>query len=83
LAIELLSVGVGEPGARLGLELVTRQVLRPESERLIDVGLEVGGSLARDSVDEIERDVVKSGITEMVKGAPDVVRAGAPFEHRE
>jgi hypothetical protein len=53
-------VRVGEARARLRLELVAGEVLRAERERLAQVGLEVGGALARDPVDEIERDVVKS-----------------------
>src|SRR4029450_3632401 len=65
------------------LELVARQVLRSESERLVDVGVEVGASLAGDPVDEIQRDVVKLGITEMVEGAPDVLRSGAALQYRE
>ena len=63
LALELCSVRVGEARARLRLELVAGQVLRLERERLGEVALEVGGALAGDAVDEIERDVVKSGIT--------------------
>ena len=39
-----------------------------ERERLGEVGLEVGGPLARDPVDEIEGDVVESGISENVHG---------------
>ena len=56
-------------------------MLRLEREGVAEVGLEVGGALARDPVDEIERDVVKSGITKMMHGAPDVVRAGNALEH--
>ena len=78
---QLLSPGVGEARPRLRLELVAGEVLRLERERVAEVGLEVGGALAGDPVDEIERDVVKSGITEMMHGAPDVVRAGNTLEH--
>ena len=54
-----------------------------ERERLGEVGVEIGGALAGDAVDEIERDVVESGITERVHGPPDVVRRRLPLEHLE
>src|SRR5262249_15057070 len=63
LAPELLSVRVREARARLRLQLVRRKVLRRQTDRLDEVALDVGGGLARDAVDEIERDVVESGIT--------------------
>ena len=44
---------------------------------------QIGGALARDPVDEIERDVVKVGITESVDRASDVVRCRLPFEYGE
>ena len=74
LALELLAMRVGEARPMLGLELVTRQVLGPELESVGEVGIEIGGGLARNPVDEVERDVVKSGITKMVEGTPDGVR---------
>src|ERR671923_557897 len=83
LAGQLLPVPVREASARLCLQLVAGEVLRTERECLVDVAVERGGALAWDPVDEIERDVVKSGITEMVEGAPDVVRAGLALEHSE
>ena len=52
-----------------------------ERERLDEVGIEVGGGLARDAVDEVERDVVNSGITENVHGPADVLRLRAPLQH--
>ena len=64
---------VREARTRLRLELVAREVLRLERERLGEVALEVGGALAGDPVEEIEADVVESGITKSVHGAPDVV----------
>jgi hypothetical protein len=76
-------VGVGEPRARLRFQLVVRNVLRRECERFIDVVLEVGGALAGDPVQKIQRDVVKTGITQMVERAPDVVRAGPALEHTQ
>ena len=54
-----------------------------ERERLREVVLQLGGGLARDAVEEIERDVVESGITKSVHGAPDVVGAGPALEHLE
>jgi hypothetical protein len=69
-----------EAGAGLRLELVAGEVLGPKRERLRYVGVEVGGLLPRDSVDEIQRDVVKTGITEIVEGESDVVRTGNAVE---
>ena len=60
---ELGAVRAGEPRARFRLELVAREMLRLERERRTQIALEVGGALAGHPVDEIERDVVKSGIT--------------------
>ena len=81
LPLELASVGVREAGARLRLQLVGGEVLGLERQGLGEVAFEVGGALARDPVDEIERDVVKSGITKKVDGAPDVVRPGNTIQH--
>ena len=58
-------------------------MLRLERERLAQVGVEVGGALAGDPVDEVERDVVEAGITEERERAPDVVGPRAPLEHLE
>ena len=81
LALQLRAPGVGEPRARLRLELVEGEVLRRERQSLREVVVEVGGLLARNPVDEIERDVVETGITQSMHGAPDVVRAGNALEH--
>ena len=83
LALELVAPGVREPRARLRLELVQGEVLRRERQSLREVVVEVGGLLARDPVDEIERDVVERGITKSMNGAPDVVRTGNALEHLE
>src|SRR4051812_6444853 len=83
LPLELGAVRDGEARARLSLELVAGEVLQLQREGLLEIGVEVGGALTRDPVDEIQRDVVKSGITEMVHGAPDVVRPGTALEHLE
>ena len=83
LTSELIPEGMCEARPRLGLELVAGEVLGLERDRLVEVALEVGGALARDPVDEIERDVVESGITKTVDGAPDGVRPRAPLERRE
>ena len=56
-------------------------MLRLERERLGEVALEVGGALARDPVDEVEREVVEAGLPERVHRAADVLRARAPLEH--
>jgi hypothetical protein len=80
---ELVPVRVGEAGTRLRLELVAGEVLGLEHQSLGEVVLEIGGALAGDSVDEIERDVVESDITESVHGAADDIRARASLEHRE
>src|SRR6266498_984056 len=81
LAGELGSPGVDEPRSRLGLELVAGEVLRRQSQSRCEIALQVGGALTGNSVDEIQRDVVKTGITQMVKGATVVVGTGAPLEH--
>ena len=83
LARELVPVRVGEARAGLRFELVARQVLRAERDRLCEISLEVGGALAGNPVQEIERDVVKSGITQMVERAADGLRAGPSLEHLE
>ena len=41
------------------------------------------GALARDAVDQVERDVVEAGITQEAERASDVVRPGRPVEHLE
>src|SRR4051794_4673003 len=74
---------MGEARPRLRLELVAGEMLRLEREGVSEVRFEVGGALARDPVDEIERDVVKSGITKMMHGAPDVVRTGNALQRLE
>ena len=56
-------------------------MLRFERERLGEVGLEIGGPLAGDPVDEIERDVVETGITENVHGPPDVLGLRATLQY--
>ena len=81
LAFQLRSVRVREARARFRLQLVRRHVVGLERQGLGEVAFEVGGALARDPVDEVERDVVDSGITNGVHGAPDVVRSGNTFEH--
>ena len=81
LAGELIPEGMCEARPGLGLELVAGQVLRLEGERLVQVAFEVGGALAGDPVDEVERNVVNLGITESVHGAADVVRPRAALEH--
>jgi len=63
------------------LQLVRRNVLRFERQGLGEVACEVGGLLARDAVDEIERNVVNSGITHNLHGPADVIRPRAALQH--
>ncbi len=58
-------------------------MLGAERKRLAQVAIEVGGALAGDPVQQVERDVVKIGITKMVEGATDGIRTGAAFQHLE
>ena len=83
LAHELVSEGVGEPRARFRLELVEGEVLGRERQSLREVAIEIGGLLARDPVDEVERNVVERGITKSMHRASDVVGSGNTFEHFE
>jgi hypothetical protein len=62
LALELHAVCMRESRPRLRLELVARKVLRLELERRCEIAVEIGGALAWNPVDEVERDVVESGI---------------------
>ena len=80
---ELVPVRDGEARSRLRLELVAGEVLRLEPQRLVEVGVEVGGALAGDAVDEIERDVVESGLAKSSDGASDVVGRSLALEHPE
>ena len=74
---------VREPRSRLGLELVAGEVLGLERQGVREIRVEVGGALARDAVDEIERDVVETGITKSVHRASDVVRCRPALENGE
>ena len=58
-------------------------MLRPERKGVTEIGGQIGGALAGDAVDEVERDVVESGITQMMHCVPDVVRTGNTLEHPE
>ena len=83
LTRELLAVRDGETRAGLRLELVAREMLGLEREGRRKVGIEVGGALSGDAVDEIERDVVESGVAESAHGTPDIVRGRLALEHLE
>src|SRR5438093_159505 len=50
LTNELGAAYVGKPRPRLRLELVAREMLRLERERLAQIALEIGGALAGDPV---------------------------------
>ena len=81
LPLELPSPGVRETRAGLCLQLVQGQVLGRERERLREIVIQVGGALARDAVDEVERDVVETGIAKSMHRTPDVVRPRPSLEH--
>ena len=83
LSFQLLAVFVRETRSRFRFQLVAREVLGAEGQSLVEIPFEVGGLLAGDPVDEIEADVVKAGITQMVERSPDVLRPGAPVENVE
>ena len=83
LTHELVAMRVREARPGLRLELVARQVLRFQCEGFGQIGVEIGGALAGNAVDEIERDVVESGITESVHRPADVVRGRLPLERLE
>src|SRR5207245_9376126 len=73
LAREFIPEGMREARPRLGLQLVAREVVRLERERRVEVARQVGGALAGDSVDAVERDVGITGITQSVVGEEVVV----------
>ncbi len=54
-----------------------------ERQSVGEVGVEIGGALAGDPVQEIERDVAASGIAKSVHGPSDVVGRGAALEYGE
>src|SRR5204863_7662888 len=83
LAFELVPVRVGEPRSGLRLELVIGEVLRCKRERLGEIRVEIGGALAWNPIQEIERDVVKCDITESMERAPDGIRTGLSLENLE
>src|SRR5216684_6143398 len=83
LAFELVPVRVCETRAGLCLELVVGEVLRRKRERLGEIRVEVGGALAWDPVEQVERYVVKFDITKSMEGASDGIRSGLPLEDFE
>ncbi len=83
LTHELVAMCVREACPGLRLELVARQVLRFQREGFGQIEGEIGGALAGNAVDEIERDVVESGITESAHRPADVVRGRLPLERLE
>ena len=54
-----------------------------ERQRVGEVAVEIGDALTGDPVQEIERDVVESGITEKVHRSPDIVGPGPSLEDLE
>src|SRR5207247_8179794 len=83
LTRELRPVRVGETRPRLRLQLVAGEMFGLQRQRVAQVSVEIGGALAGDPVDEIQRDVVNAGTTETVEGASDGIRSGPPVEHLE
>ncbi len=59
-------------------------MLRAERERFRQVGLEVALGLARDPVEEVEREVVEARVSRNVANAPaHRLGPGPPLEHLE
>ena len=58
-------------------------MLRPERDRLGEIALEVVDALARDAVDQVERDVVEARVAERADRAADVVGARLALERLE
>ena len=58
-------------------------MLRPERDRLSEVAREILGALARDAVDQVERDIVEARLAERGHRAADIVGAGPTFERLE
>ena len=52
-----------------------------ERQGLGEVALEIGGALAGNPVDEVERNVVESGITENIHSVSDIVWFGNAVEN--
>jgi hypothetical protein len=67
----------------LGLELVAGQVLRAEGEGLVQVAFEVGGALAGNPVEQVEREVVETTIAKMVERSADVVGPRVPLQYAQ
>ncbi len=83
LARELGAVGEGEARPRLGLELVTGEVIGLERERRVDVAIECSPRLARDAEEHVEVQVGDAGATQRPHGAPHGLGCRPPLEHRE
>src|SRR5581483_6122390 len=80
LALELGAVVDGEARARLRLELVAGEMLRPQLDGGGEVGLEVRDGLAGDAVDEVEREVVEPGAAQLRERAVDVLGLRSTLE---
>ena len=83
LPSELHTVRMGEARAGLRLELVRRDVLGLERERLVEVPLEIRLRLAGDAVDQVEREIVEPGLTQHLERAANVGRLGGAAERAQ
>src|SRR5215467_14745386 len=83
LPLELDAMAVREPRSWLRFQLVPREMLRLERDRLVQIGVEVGGALARDAVQDVEGEVVESAIPKKGNGPAGGSRGRAPLEHGE
>ena len=75
--------GVGEPRARLRLELVGGEMVGTERHGLLEVVVQLGGRLPGNAVDEIQRDVVEARLAVDGERAADIVGSRTPFERLE
>jgi hypothetical protein len=80
---QLVAVGVREARPGLRLELVAREVLRAERDRGVEVARQIVGALARDAVDQVEREVVETGRSQGRDRGAYVGWRRAPLEHLE
>ena len=83
LASQLSAPGMGEAGARLGLQLVAGEVLGVKREGVGEIGVEVGRALAGDPVEEVEREVVDPRGPQRGHRLPHLLGRGPPLEDGE
>src|SRR4029079_5148132 len=83
LALELGAVGVGEARARLGLELVRADVVGPKAQEIVEVSLEVGSRLSRNSKDQVEVEVLHTRFAQHLDGSANGLGRRQSLERRE